>query len=203
VPLQAAWPARVRPTAAGRGDKLIYDLDHPRADGTTQLVFSPMALLQRLSWLCVLPRVHTTHYHGVLASAHPWRALVVPKQGLLTKPPLRGCGARWIKWSELIRRVFLTDVLICQTWGGRRRIIQVNEGLIAREILEHLGLPTAPTRSPARAPDQLDAWNTGPPSWVDAEPPPDCDEVPPPDTGEDLPPAFDYDQRVPEADAFA
>ena len=44
----------------GRADKLIYDLAHPRADGTTQLVLSPMALLQRLSWLCVLPHVHTT-----------------------------------------------------------------------------------------------------------------------------------------------
>ncbi len=86
----------------GRGDKLIYDPDRPRGDGTTQLVLSPMALLQRLSWLCV-----------------------------------------------------------------------------------------PPTRSPARAPDQLDAWNTRPPTWADAEPPPDCDELPPP---------FEYDQRVPETD---
>ena len=141
----------------------------------------------------MVPRVHTTHSHGVLSSAHPWRALVVPKQDVLTKPPLRGCGARWIKWSELIRRVFLTDILICQLCGGPRRIVQhVNEGPIARKILEHLGLPSqAPTRSPARAPDQLDAWNTGPPGTLDAEPPPDCDERPPP---------FEYDQRVPETD---
>jgi len=188
----------------GRGEKLIYDLAQPRADGTTQLVLSPMALLQRLSWLCVLPRVHTTHYHGVLASAHPWRSLVVPKQETPSLPPLRRCSSRWIDWATLLRRVFLTDILICQLCGGRRSIVQqVNEGPVARKILEHLGLPTqAPTRSPARAPDQLDAWNTGPPSWADAEPSPDCDERPPSDTGAELPPAFDYDQRVPEADSF-
>jgi hypothetical protein len=104
----------------GRADKLIYDLAHPRADGTTQMVLSPMALLQRLSWLCVLPRVHTTHYHGVLSSAHPWRALVVPKQEKPSLPPLRRCSSRWIDWASLLRRVFLTDVLLCQLCGGRR-----------------------------------------------------------------------------------
>jgi hypothetical protein len=73
-----------------------------------------------------------------------------------------------------------------------QRVGQVNEGPIARKIREHLGLPSqVPTRSPARAPDQLDAWSTGPPSWVDAEPPPDCDGLPPP---------FECDERVPETD---
>ena len=192
-----------RLTKGPRGN-VIYRLKTPRPDGTTHIVLSPLALLQRLSWLCVLPRAHTTHYHGVLAPAHAWRALVVPKEAELTKPPLRGCGTRWIKWSDLLRRVFLSSVLVCQLCGGERRIIaQIDEGPVARKILAHLGLPSEPPRrSPARAPDQLDAWNTGPPAWpdADAEPPPNCDEWPPPDAGEDLPPAFDYDQRVPETD---
>ena len=51
-----------------------------RPDMGAHLVLSPMALLQRLSWLCVLPWAHTTHYHGVLAPAHPLRALIVPKK---------------------------------------------------------------------------------------------------------------------------
>jgi hypothetical protein len=124
-----------------------------------------MALLQRLSWLSVLPRAHTTHYHGVLASAHPWRALVVPKEETLKKPPLRGCGSRWIKWSDLLRRVFLAEALLCQVCGGERRVIaQIEEGPVARKILAHLGLPTTlPARTPARAQAQVEIWNTGPP----------------------------------------
>lgn len=88
-----------------------------------------------------------------LAPAHPWRVLVVPKQEALLAPPLRGCSLRWIKWSDLLRRVFLTEALVCQLCEGERRVVaQIEEGPVARKILEHVGLPTtAPVRGGARA----------------------------------------------------
>ncbi len=180
--------------AKGRRGNLVYQLKKPRPDGTTHIVLSPMALLQRLSWLCVLPRAHTTHYHGVFAPAHPWRALVVPKQEEPTAPPLRGCSLRWIKWSDLLRRVFLTEALVCQLCGGERRVVaQIEEGPVARKILEHLGLPTtAPVRTPARGQAQVEFWDTGPPAVAQPEAP----EV-------DDSPAFDFDQRRPDSDLFA
>jgi len=192
-----------RLTKGPRGN-LIYRLKTPKPDGTTHIVLSPLALLQRLSWLCVLPWAHTTHYHGVLAPAHPWRALVVPKQEEVTAPPLKSCGSRWIKWAELLKRVFLTDVLLCRLCGGERRIIaQIDEGPVARKVLAHLGLPTRlPVRTPARGQAQgrvferqhgaLAGWDTGPP-----------DEVAAVDDSFDQPPPFDFDQRIPASDMVA
>ncbi len=177
----------------GPRGNLRYDLKTPRADGTSQIVLSPLALVQRLSWLCVLPKAHTAHYRGVLAPAHPWRTWVVPSRD--DQPvPLRRCSARWIDWAELLRRVFAFQVLVCSSCGGSRRVLQVvKEGPVARKILAHLGLPLdAPRRAPARLPTQLDAWDTGPPSAADTEAS-QCDDQPPP---------FCFDQRVPVVDSF-
>jgi len=92
-----------------------------------------------------------------LAPAHRWRALIVPKKEALTTPPLRRCSPRWIKWAELMKRVFLTDVLARACGGTRRAVDQIDEGPIARKILTHLGLPaTVPRPTPARGQPQLD-----------------------------------------------
>jgi hypothetical protein len=92
-----------------------------------------------------------------------------------------------------MKRVFLTDVFLWQLCGGRRRIVQaVEPGPICRAILASFGLPPEPPPvSPAREPEQLDAWNTGPPVATEQDTPPDCDERPPP---------FDFDQRLPDSD---
>jgi hypothetical protein len=161
----------------GPRDSLIYRLKSPRRDGTTQLVLSPDALLQRLSWLVPLPRIHMTRYHGVLAPNHPWRSRVVVKPHVTLPVPLRWRSSRWIDWATLLRRVFALEVLVCANCGGPRCIIQVvKEGPVARKILEHLGLPTrAPMPAPFRE-EQHDLWETGPPD-------------------------VDWDQRLPNADA--
>ena len=117
----------------------------------------------------------------------------MPKQEEITAPPLKGCGSRWIKWAELLKRVFLTDVLLCRLCGGERRIIaQIDEGPVARKILAHLGLPTRlPVRTPARGQAQGEIWDTGPPGL--ARPEPVVDDLP----------LFDYDQRAPDSDMVA
>jgi hypothetical protein len=55
--------------------------------------------------------------------------------------------------------VFAIDVLVCPHCGGARRLIaMITEGSVVRRILEHVDLPSAPTRiAGARAPPEL-AW---------------------------------------------
>lgn len=86
--------------------KLVYRLKAPKADGTTHVVFTPMALLQRLIWLIPLPRIHLTRYHGVFAPAHPWRSRVIPLPKEAEPPGACVRKRRWVDWAELLKRVY-------------------------------------------------------------------------------------------------
>jgi hypothetical protein len=102
-------------------------------------------------------------YHGVLASAARWRPLVVPAPKDEPVTLLRRPGARRIDWANLLRRIFLLEVLACACGGRRRVIASIEEGAAARKILQHLGLPDAPPKlEPVRL-EQHDLWPTGPP----------------------------------------
>jgi hypothetical protein len=163
----------------GPRDLLTYRLKTPKPDGTTELVLSPMALLERLSRLVPHPGRHMTRYHGVLASAAQWRARIVPDPTPKLQLPLRRAGARRIDWANLMRRVFLMDVLACACGATRCVIAVIEPGPTARKILEHLGLPTeAPRPVPARI-DQGELFSTGPP-----------------DDARQLAPEEDFDQRT-------
>ncbi len=91
---------------------------------------------------------------GRLLPEVPWRQWVLtshlPNGGLVPR--------RRVPWAQLLRRVFLLDVLHCSGCGGRRRILaEVTDPLAARRILEHLGLdPETPGPVPARGPPTLD-----------------------------------------------
>jgi hypothetical protein len=176
----------------GPNDTLVYRLKNPRPDGTSHMVFSPTALLQRLSWLVPLPRRHLTRFHGMLAPAHPWRSRVVPQPPASSSLPLvAGRRRRWIQWSDLLRRVFALEVLVCACGAQRRVLAVIREGPVARKILAHLGLPTElPRPARARTDPQGELWETGPP---DAAAPagPAADFVQPT-------PADDFDQRWPD-----
>jgi hypothetical protein len=167
--------------------KLIYRLKTPKPDGTTHVVFSPLTLLQRLSWLIPLPRIHLTRYHGVFAPAHPWRSRVVPSPPPQTEPPL-ACvrKLRWLDWADLLKRVFALEVLACAC-GGRRRILAViKDERVACRILDHLGLPSqVPPLARAALVPQADLWPTGPP--VD-----DHAHSPAPDDLDQRGPTFDF-----------
>jgi hypothetical protein len=150
----------------------VYRLKAPKADGTTHVVFTAMTLLQRLSWLVPLPRIHLTRYHGVLAPAHPWRSRVVPSTPQ-TAPPL-ACvrKSRWIDWADLLKRVFAIEVLACACGGQRRVLSVIKDERVASRILEHLGLPSQalPLDRAAEEP-QGEMWPTGPPTDEHAQPP--------------------------------
>lgn len=59
-------------------------------------------------------------------------------------------------WADLLRRVFLIDVLPCPHCRGRRTLLAaIHEPASIERILRHLGLPTEPPEiAPARPPPQ-------------------------------------------------
>ena len=62
---------RLRLTPEGR---VVLDLRHAWSDGTTQLVFEPLELLERLAALTPRPRINLLLYFGVLGARSAWRA---------------------------------------------------------------------------------------------------------------------------------
>ena len=104
------------------GDRLSVDADgrvvlqvrHPWADGTTHLRFEPTAFLERLAVLVPRPRVNLLLYYGVLAPRAAWRAEVVPRAAAAAESgegsaesdarvAARPAGRRW---ADLMRRAF-------------------------------------------------------------------------------------------------
>jgi hypothetical protein len=63
-------------------------------------------------------------------------------------------------WAELLKLVFLVDVLRCPRCGGRRKILAaITEGRVIRAILTSLRLPTEPpVVHPARGPHDELLW---------------------------------------------
>jgi hypothetical protein len=50
----------------------------------------------------------------------------------------------WVRWADLLRRVFEIDVLRCARCGGRLRFVAaIDDPEVVRRILAHLGLPTS------------------------------------------------------------
>jgi len=70
--------------------------------------------------------------------------------------PHAGEPFRWRRrysWAELMKRLFLVDVLTCPECGGSRRLLAfILEPSAIEKILRHLNLPTElPRVHPARA----------------------------------------------------
>ena len=67
---------------------------------------------------------------------------------------------RYLEWSELLRRTFGKDVLVCEKCGGPKKVLAfVTEGEKARAILEKLGIDgTGPPLAPARPPPHQADW---------------------------------------------
>ena len=117
--------------------RFVLTLKTAWVDGTHQLVFEPLELLEKLAALVPRPRINLVLYHGVLAPHSGWRARVVAYGA----PPAvvavasAGPGAtdestpvvRHWAWADLMRRAFDIDVLACPRCGGRLRLIATVE----------------------------------------------------------------------------
>ena len=160
---------------------LVYSLRRPTADGRTELLLTPIELLDLLSQLVTPPRLHKHRYCGVLAPNAALREAVTASAGpagatlqLLeqarvsmglpadehdTSSPLtnlRRTAARC--WALLLVRIYECLPLRCPKCGEPMRIIAfvLDQPTIER-ILEHIGEPTQPpVVLPARSPPQLE-----------------------------------------------
>ena len=154
--------------------RVCYELKRAWKDGTTHVVLEPSVLIERLVALIPRPRKHLVTYHGVLAPASRWRAKVVPRgsgggcghaasgERFVPHAPRVKVRRRRYAWADLLRRVFLIDVLRCPC-GGRRRVLSaVLDRDSLRGVCEALGLSAeAPELAPARAPPGAEDWLVG------------------------------------------
>jgi hypothetical protein len=138
--------------------RVVLRFKRPFSDGTEAVVFTPFELIERLLPLVPRPRKHTIRFHGILAPAAGYRSTVVPAS--TTEAPLKTSPAPErhtlyrLPWADLLRRVFLLDVLECPRCHGRVRIVAaVTEPVAVEKIPRHLGeRPAAPLIGGARAP---------------------------------------------------
>ena len=136
--------------------KVVYRLRRHWRDGTAAVAFDPLTFIERLAALVPRPRCHQLTYHGVLAPAARLRDLVVPRGRAATPGTTPHPSIPRLPWAELLKRVFAIDALTCPWCGGSRKLIALlTDGLVVRQILAHLDLPTEPPPlAPARAPPE-------------------------------------------------
>ena len=119
--------------------RLLYRLPGPDRDGRSELMLSPLELLERLARLITPPRIHHHRYHGVLAPHARLRPVVTligraePESGEdaatvgapASSPPPdpelgpspSGASAR-MRWAQLIARIYEVLPLLCPACGG-------------------------------------------------------------------------------------
>ena len=146
-------------------------------DGTRELVFEPLELLERLAAMTPRPETNLLICHGVLAPRARWRERVVAYGrvaarahglgGAAGRRSATGTGVKsspraW-SWAALMHRAFAIDVLACPHCGGRLRLIAtLHDPAVIRRLLAHLGMarsgpspgPAPPSPAPPR-PDRI------------------------------------------------
>lgn len=133
--------------------RVCYRLRRAYSDGTKAIVFDPLVFIEKLCALVPPPRQNLVTYFGVFAPNAAFRDQVVVKPRPAwkrTKPvPLEEAGEnerrRRYTFSELMRRVFEIDVLVCPRCQGKRKLIaMITETPVIRAILSCLKLPVDP-----------------------------------------------------------
>jgi len=123
-------------------EAVVYRLPEPLPDGCTELVLTPLELLERLAALIPPPRVHRHRYKGVLAPNSLWRAEVTaqaaqaservaaqPADSPSTEPRSdepstvdSGRRAARYLWARLLARIYEVFPMVCVHCGAEMRI---------------------------------------------------------------------------------
>ena len=162
--------AQDRLSLTRRGD-VVYRFRRPWRNGKQSVVMDPLTFLARLAAQIPPPRWHVLSYYGVLGAAAARRDEIVPRRAVESEPTARHCktsgragrGAQApeatteakrsrperMLWSELVRRVFLQEILCCSCGGRRSVLSMVFKPTSIERVLRHMGLPYEP---PQRAP---------------------------------------------------
>ena len=152
---------------------MLYEGTKPGPGGGGPLRLTPLQLLDCLAVLVPPPRIHRHRYFGVRAPNSPLRAAVTAlAPGATTSPPAPNpqpaaepAHRRAARHTSalLLARIYEVFPLVCPNCGGAMRIIAfIVDRTIVRDILAHLGEPTAPPRiAPARGPPLWDLPDAG------------------------------------------
>lgn len=142
---------------------IVYRFRKAWRNGKTAVVLDPMTLLSRLGAQVPPPRFQMLTYHGVLGTAASRRDEIVPKdepeaEGRRCRSGSRKTGSGEVRqrsrperipWADLVRRVWLEDILRCECGGRRTVLAMVIDPVAIERVLTHIGLPYSP---PKRAP---------------------------------------------------
>ena len=127
-----------------------YELKTPYRNGTTHVIFQPLALIAKLAALVPKPIVNLTRFHGVFASNSKHRGQITPaKRGKKTTKVQAG-GADWLDknpeerhramiWMQRLKRVFNFDIETCERCAGKVRVIASIEESLPHERSECFG----------------------------------------------------------------
>ncbi len=115
--------------------RLLYRFPKPTPDGRTDIVHSPLQLLERLVAFVPPPRMHRHRFHGVLAPHAGLRSAVVA----IARPPAqtdsepvcpaptspddspRPASSTRIRWTVLLARIYEVLPLLCP--GTARSVV--------------------------------------------------------------------------------
>jgi Putative transposase len=152
-----------RLTQDANGD-LVYTFTHPWSDGTIGIRLSPLELLEKLTALVPLPRVHLVRYGGCLAPHSHLRGAIIPtpRQQGVDEPEASTASPCW-SWARLLKRVFALDMARCPfcQQGSLRILAALTHGEVIRKILRHLKLAADPPPiAPARVRQEAFAWSS-------------------------------------------
>ncbi len=154
--------------------RLLYRLKRSWRDGTSSVIFERQDFMSKLAVLVPAQRAHLIKYHGIFGPAAAWRPRIIPTSHenssesgpspaavpqSSTMPNVKAESAsckpasprqRNYTWAQLMRRVFLLDVIKCERCGGQMKILAaIHPPDTTAKILECLGLPS---RDPPLAP---------------------------------------------------
>ncbi len=203
--LERLYTSGGTPSLASPDARLLYRFPKPMPDGRTEILLSPLQLLERLARFVPPPRMHRHRYHGVLAPNARARSAVVaigrpqaelpppvhpaPVEALRAPPdpePARRASLARIRWAVLLARIYEVLPLLCPACGGRMSILAfLTDPPVVSAILLHLGLPhRPPPLSPARDPPQgdflLDQTSAFDPADAEPDTAFELDQSPPP-----------------------
>lgn len=122
--------------------RLLYRLPRPDLEGRTELLLTPVELLERIARFVPPPRLHRHRYHGVLAPNARLRSAVValgrpvtaePEPGAIPpgsrspspepdSPPRPASPSR-IRWAQLLARIYDVLPLLCPACGSEMRVL--------------------------------------------------------------------------------
>jgi hypothetical protein len=163
----AARPPVATERLSGLPDgRLLYRLKRRWRDGTTQVIYEPLELLEKLAALVPPPRFNLVRYSGVLAPSSGLRRRIIPVKPAEDPVDEFRCGRhgnhsrkhcekrdksnlgmheRRYGWAELLKRVFSVDSLKCERCGAKmRNLCAIHPPEAIKKILDCLGIPSRP-----------------------------------------------------------